>query len=145
MLKEFLRENNLINVNVKAKDWKEAVKCGTKLLVDAKIVEDKYYDSIIESTEKYGPYYVICPGVAMPHSRPEDGVIKNGVSIITLEEPINFGNASNDPVKILITFAATDDDTQIDLIQDIVEVLSLEENVSKIQSAKTVEDIFEVL
>lgn len=144
MLKEFLKENDLIRVNVKAKDWKEAVKAGIELLIDAKIVEEKYYNSIIDSTVKYGPYYLICPGIAMPHSRPEDGVLRNGISIITLDEPVNFGNSDNDPVKTLVSLSATDNVTHLGIMQEIVTVLSSPENVEKIANAKAIEEIFEV-
>ncbi len=36
---------------------------------------------MIANVNKFGTYIVIAPKVAMPHSRPEDGVNKNCVSM----------------------------------------------------------------
>lgn len=76
MLKELLRDHELIEVGVEAKDWKDAVKHGVEVLASEDFVEIEYADSIVESTLTNGPYYVIAPGLALPHSSAEDGVKK---------------------------------------------------------------------
>ncbi|VEI48224.1 PTS system enzyme II-A permease [Actinobacillus equuli] len=76
MLKESLIENNSILLNQSAADWKAAIKLGTDVLEKSGAIEPRYYTSIIENIEKMGPYIILAPGLAMPHSRPEEGVIK---------------------------------------------------------------------
>lgn len=144
MLKELFQKNDLIRAKVDVKDWEEAVRKGVSLLSNADFVEDRYSDAIIEGTKKYGPYYVICPGVAMPHSRPEDGVKKKGISIMILKEPVNFGDLDNDPVKIIISLAATDNESHLEMMQDIVTILSSEENINTMQEANTIDEILEI-
>ncbi|GKX29868.1 hypothetical protein SH1V18_23480 [Vallitalea longa] len=144
MLRELLEQNDLIRTNINVKDWEEAVEQGVELLHNAGFVDDRYSKSIIEGTKKHGPYYVICPRVAMPHSRPEDGVKKNGISIMTLEEPVNFGNPDNDPVSIIISLSATDNVSHLEMMQDIVTTISVEDNIDKIEEANTNNDILNI-
>ncbi|WP_167747400.1 PTS sugar transporter subunit IIA, partial [Streptococcus oralis] len=73
-LKQALTENNSIRLGLSASSWQEAVKLAIDPLVDSGAVLPEYYDAIIESTEEYGPYYILMPGMAMPHARPEAGV-----------------------------------------------------------------------
>ena len=140
MLKEMLQNHNLIRLEADVEDWKEAIVRGVELLSRAGIVEYRYGDAIIESTEKVGPYYVICPGVAMPHSRPEDGVKENGISIITLKKPVYFGNADNDPVNIVISLAAKDNTSHLDMMQEVVALLSSRSCIDRLLEAKTIDE-----
>ena len=47
-------------------------------------IEERYIDGMIETVKNLGPYIVIAPGVALPHARPEDGVIEPSMSLVTL-------------------------------------------------------------
>ncbi|WP_300716523.1 PTS sugar transporter subunit IIA, partial [uncultured Brachyspira sp.] len=76
MLKEML--NGKVQIAESVKDWQEALRIAAKPLLDAENIEARYIDSIIENVIKNGPYIVLIDGVAMPHSRPEEGVIKKG-------------------------------------------------------------------
>ena len=86
MLKESLIENHSIALNQTATSWKEAIKIGTDLLVKAGTIEPSYYDHIISNIEKMGPYIILAPGLAMPHARPEEGVIKTSFALVTLKD-----------------------------------------------------------
>ena len=95
-LKQALQENNSIRLGLTAKDWKEAVKLSVEPLIESGAVKPEYYDAIIESTEQYGPYYILMPGMAMPHARPEAGVQRDAFSLITLTEPIQFSDGKDE-------------------------------------------------
>ena len=47
--------------------------------------KQSYVDGIIASVKELGPYIVIADGIAMPHTRPEQGAIGIGCSLITTE------------------------------------------------------------
>lgn len=78
------RVNIVENVN----DWKEAITLAAKPLVEDGSVENSYIDAMIANVNKFGTYIVIAPKVAMPHSRPEDGVNKNCVSLLKVNEGV---------------------------------------------------------
>ncbi|MFO6427822.1 PTS sugar transporter subunit IIA [Escherichia coli] len=50
----------------------------------------RYYQAILDGVEQFGPYFVIAPGLAMPHGRPEEGVKKTGFSLVTLKKPLEL-------------------------------------------------------
>ena len=74
------------------KSPQEAIMESGKLLLKNGNIKDEYIDSMINSYKKNGAYIVIAPRIAMPHAREKDGVINAGFSILTLKEPIKFGN-----------------------------------------------------
>ena len=69
---------------------KEAVKLAVEPLIESGAILPEYYDAIIESTEEYGPYYILMPGMAMPHARPEAGSSAGCFSLITLQNQLFF-------------------------------------------------------
>ncbi|AOF54119.1 PTS ascorbate-specific transporter subunit IIA [Rodentibacter caecimuris] len=122
MLKESLIANNSIKLNQTAADWKAAIKIGTDLLEASGAIEPRYYDTIISNIEKMGPYIILAPGLAMPHARPEEGVIKTAFALVTLKEPIYF-DGEEDPVYVLITLAGSDSDQHMQGLMEITQVL----------------------
>ncbi|MCD6301193.1 MAG: PTS sugar transporter subunit IIA [Staphylothermus sp.] len=132
--------DDMILVGAVAKDWKEAVKLAGKLLVEGKRVKETYVDAMIKTTEELGPYAVIAPGVAIPHARPEDGVIKPGFSIVVLKESVKF-NSPNDPVYIVIGFAATDKKSHLKALQILAKLLSNNEFLDNLKRCRTKENV----
>ena len=43
--------------------------------------------------KEMGAYIVVCPGIAMPHARYEDGVHAVAVSFLRLKEPVYFSTS----------------------------------------------------
>lgn len=144
-LKQSLIENNSIALNKKASTWEEAVKISTDLLVKSGAIEERYYDDIIAKTKEYGPYYVIMPGVAMPHARPESGVNKDSFSLVTLESPVLFSEDTGE-VSVLITLAATSSDNHNEFgLTQVADLFEDEENIEKIKNAKTIEEVLSLI
>ena len=100
-LRRHLSARGAVCLQAKAEDWREAVKIGTDLLVAAGTIEARYYDAIVASVDELGPYFLLAPGLAMPHARPEQGVVQNSFALVTLAEPVCFGDPDNDPVAFL--------------------------------------------
>lgn len=124
--------------------WQEAVRETTRYLENKGYVNNNYADAIIESTINNGPYYVLCPGLAMPHARPETGVLKTGIGIHIFPTPIDF-NSDLGPANVVITLAAKDADTHIEVIQCLSEMFSEEENIEKLGNATSKEQVLSVL
>jgi len=113
-----------IAVQVPATDWRDAVRRVGRLLVESGAVEERYIDGMIHTAEELGPYIVIAPGIAMPHSRPEDGVRRPCMALITLRDPINFGNPDNDPVRLVFAFGAVDQKQHIEALSQLASAFS---------------------
>ena len=126
-------------VGVRAGSWEEAVRIAGRLLVDDGIVEERYVDAMVKVTQELGPYAVIAPGVAMPHARPEDGARGIGLSVVILSEGVNFGSP-NDPVYVVIGFAAKDKSSHLRVLQELAELLSGEGVLEELRRVRSEED-----
>lgn len=139
-LKESLIQNNSIQLNAKATDWKSAIKLGTDALVKAGVVEARYYDAITKAIGEEGPYICIHDAFALPHCRPEDGVIKTGFALTVLETAIMFEDI-DEPVDVLITLAGKDSDEHIEGTMQVANLIEFDEDFSKLRACKTVADV----
>ncbi len=144
MLKDLLTWNN-IKVNVECLDWKEAIKLGTQMLIDSGCVEERYYDAIIDNFRDFGPYMVVAPGIVLSHARPENGVKKLSMSLLTLKNPVEFGSESNDPVKLVITLAALDNENHLKALSQLMELFMNSEDMALIFKASNKEDVIEII
>ena len=140
MILDLLTKKN-IAVNVKAADWKEVVDKTGKLLLEADQIEEKYIEAMKQSIIDNGPYVVIGKGIALLHARPEDGVKENCLSLITLEEPVEFGNENNDPVQIAFAFGTVDNEKHVKTISELSVVLMEESAVDNIAAMGSAEEI----
>nr|WP_281176773.1 BglG family transcription antiterminator [Fervidicola ferrireducens] len=146
VLKDVLVEDT-IKLNVEAKDWEEAIRIGGELLVKKGYAMPSYIEAMINNVKKTGPYIVIAPGIAMPHARPEEGAKRVGMSLITLKNPVNFGNKDNDPVKIVVCLCAVDHSSHLKALAELVQLLGdkEKEKVKKISEAKEVKEVISLI
>ena len=113
-------------------------------MVKAGSIEPRYIDAIIENVKQYGPYFVLTPGGAMPHASCAAGVNSVDMSVITLDREIEFLDSPNNPVKLVICLAATDNNSHMELLKKVSEILSDEEWVQNVKNAVKVEDILNI-
>ncbi|AAP96598.1 PTS ascorbate-specific transporter subunit IIA [[Haemophilus] ducreyi] len=149
MLKESLIENNSILLNQHVADWRAAIKLGTDLLEKAGAIEARYYTNIVSKIEEMGPYIILAPGLAMPHARPEEGVIKTSFALVTLAEPVYF-DGEDEPVSVLITLAGSDSDQHMEGLMEVTQILDDAEsdsgvNLDKVLACKTAEEIYAMI
>lgn len=149
MFKQSLIENNSVKLHQSADSWESAIKIGTDLLIQAGAVEPRYHDTIINMIKKMGPYIILAPGLAMPHARPEDGVIKTAFALVTLDKPIYF-DGEDEPVDVLITLAGSDSDKHMEGLMEITQALDDPNSdtgvdLDKIRRCNTPEDVYAVL
>lgn len=143
-LKESLIQNNSILLNAKASTWQEAIKLGTDVLVQAGVVESRYYDAIISAITEQGPYICIHDAFALTHSRPEDGVIKTGFALTVLETPVMFEDI-DEPVDVLVTLAGKDSEEHIEGTMQIANLIEFDEDFSKLRACKTVDEVADLI
>lgn len=144
MIEKLLTED-LIDIKVKAENWEDAVVVAGNLLLNNNKIEQRYIRAMIETVTEMGPYIVMAPGVAMPHGRPDCGVNDLGVSIVTLENGIDFGSEEFDPVKIIFAICAKESKSHIELIQDLAFILDSEELLNNIDECNTKGELLDLI
>jgi Phosphotransferase system mannitol/fructose-specific IIA domain (Ntr-type) len=126
-------------------DWESSIDLLCRPLTEDGSIESVYIDSIKTTTKEIGPYYVLAPQIAMPHSRPENGVNKNALALLIVRNGVEFNSEENDPVKLLLLLAAKDSTQHLELIQAISTFFCNEDDVSKVIHAKSIDDIIETI
>lgn len=135
MLKELLTEKT-VDTNISVNNWEEAIRYGGSLLEKTGSIDSNYTNKMINAVKNYGPYIVIAPGIALAHASSKDGVNEIGMSLVTLNKGIPFGNTENDPVKIVVCLAAIDHHTHLKALSELVALLDDEEFVEMLLSSK---------
>lgn len=141
MTKEIIEKSN-IQLNAKANNWREAIQVAGKLLEDSHYITPSYTDEMIQAVEEIGPYIVVAPYIAFAHSRPSEAVLKTGISVATLEQPVVFNHEENDPVKIIFGLCATDKTAHIEMLSELCEFLDNDNAVSDIYDSKTIDELY---
>ncbi|PQQ25533.1 PTS sugar transporter subunit IIA [Photorhabdus hindustanensis] len=144
MLKTLLTQD-VIQVIPDIENWREAIAVACQPLVENGAISSRYIDAIYRSHEAIGPYYVVGPGIAMPHARPEEGVNKLALALTVISNGVGFGSAENDPIKLLIVLAATDSHSHIEVIAQLAELFDNQQDVALLMSAKSKEEILAVV
>ncbi|ANQ57909.1 PTS sugar transporter subunit IIA [Vibrio parahaemolyticus] len=144
MLRELIT-SDVIRIHSDAADWKDAISKSCEALIENGAIEPSYVEAIYRSHEELGPYYVVGPGMAMPHARPEDGVNRLSLAITVIQNGVNFNSEENDPVKMLVTLAATDSNSHVDAISKLAELFMNEEHVEAICNAQSKEDVLAII
>lgn len=143
-IKDILTDSNIM-IKEKAATWEESIERAAKPLVKENIVEERYVEAMIRAVNEYGPYIVIGKHMALAHARPEDGVNKLGVSVATIEQPIDFGNPEMDPVKIIFCLAAVDSYSHLNIMKELIELINNEEKLDRLIECTNVEDFKQLL
>ena len=139
-LAEAFAENS-IRVLAAALDREHAIELAGDLLVASGRVTPDYTSAMVEVLETHGPYFVIAPGIALAHAKPAESVISTGLSLLTLAEPIVFGNEANDPVKLVFGLSAIDHDSHIEMLAELSALLTDSQTVNILLNAGDTEHI----
>jgi PTS system ascorbate-specific IIA component len=125
-------------------NWREAIKIASKPMLEQGKITEGYVEAMIQSVDEFGPYIIIAPMIAMPHARPEAGSLEIGLSVLKLEEPVSFTNNDENFASLIIVLSCKEDGKHIEVLGQLAEVLSDEDNYNKALKAQSVKDILEV-
>jgi PTS system ascorbate-specific IIA component len=118
-----------------------AIEIAGELLVQSGKAKHSYVASMLEAVERFGPYIVIAPGIALAHGKPSEDVIETGLSLLLVKQAIEFQHAQNDPVQLVFGLAATDHESHIETMAKLAELLSDQDRVSTLLTSSDSEQI----
>lgn len=136
-------KKEFMNVVKNVKNWEEAIEIAAEPLLKNNYIKSEYIKAMIENVYKNGPYIIIIPGFAMPHASSESGVLKTGISLLKLEEAVEFPGQNQ--IKLMIALASTDPDTHMDIIMDLTDILDNDELMEQLFNCNDIEKIMELL
>lgn len=135
VLNDLLTEET-IQLQQTADTWQEAITKAAQPLLDQQAIQESYVKAMIQSVHQNGPYIVIAPQVAIPHARPEDGVNKLSMSLMSCQQPVSFSKDGKKQVRLIIVLAAIDSMTHLKALKQLTMLLSEEKRVRQLIEAE---------
>ena len=130
-----------VTIGADASDWRAAVRAAGDALIRGGATTGAYTDEMIAAVDELGPYMVIAPGIALAHSRPSPAVLRAGISIVTLRQPVTFGHPQNDPVRIVVGLAAPDEEGHVTALSTLAEFLADAERLEALIGAGSPDEV----
>lgn len=144
MLQGLLLEED-IQFEDKVENWEDAIRLVAHSLLRKGKIEESYITAMIQNVKENGPFIHIGDHLALPHSRPEDGVREKGMSLLKLSEPINLLDDPEHPISVFICLAASDNTTHLNALISLTKILSKKENLKALLESTTVDTVSQVL
>lgn len=139
-MNEIFNENNII-LDATLTNKKEAIETAGAILQAQGYVDAPYIDCMLQREEVLSTY--IGNNVAIPHGI--DGsdkyIKKSGISFIQVPEGVSYG----DETAYVIMGVAGKDGTHLEILMKLAEIICEEENVQKLRTAKTKEEILAII
>jgi mannitol PTS system EIIA component len=133
------KDNIQLNTTVHSKE--DAIRLTGKILVKKGYVEPNYIEKMLEREQLTSTY--MGNFVAIPHGTEDlkPFVKESGISFVQVPQGVDFG--AGNIVKLLIGIAGKDNE-HLDILSNIAIVCSEEENIEKLVSAQSVDEILAI-
>lgn len=139
-----LIERQNLQTHVHAGDWQQAIDKAGQLLVASREIKPSYIDRMIHGVRELGPYIVLTPRFALAHAAPGDDVLKTSVSLITLDEPIDF-NSAKGPVDVVMALACQDKTSHMEYLQKIAVMLMRQDMLARIEKCEDADALYQLI
>lgn len=141
-MKDLLQEKNCY-IRERVEDWREAIHIACQPLIQQNYCTQDYEDAVYASTEKFGPYYVLCENLALIHASNQAGVLDTQMSVTVLKEPVKFKPDGYD-VRVLVTLVAKDNESHMEGIQAVSNIFMDQDKVTQILDATCAKEIYDL-
>ncbi|MMZ68678.1 Ascorbate-specific phosphotransferase enzyme IIA component [compost metagenome] len=98
---------------------------------------------MIQHYDVEDPYIIISPNVAIPHDSPESGVNEVAMSLLRLEQGVEF--ARNRPINIVIIIAAVDKQQHLRALVQLMKLVESKDDCEAIIQAQSAMDIHSII
>jgi PTS system ascorbate-specific IIA component len=113
-----------IEIGVHVDTWRAAVTAAGDALERSGATVPGYTGRMIAVIAEFGAYVVIAPGLALAHARPGPDVLAEGLSVVTLADPVAFGHPHNDPVSVIVGLAVRNADEHLQFVAELANVFN---------------------
>jgi len=134
-----------IELRAHAADWRAAVAIAGEVLARTGAATPAYSAEMVRMIEEHGPYVVIAPGLALAHARPGPEVLADGLAIVTLDEPVNFGHPHNDPVTVVLGLAIASAGEHLAAVAALANVFNDSSAITDLAAAETADDVLRIM
>lgn len=140
MIKEYLHETT-IQLKATASNREEAISLAAAPLITNGCISTAYIDKMLQALKTFGPYMVLIPGIALAHADPGPEVLKECMSMLTLQEPVVFGHESNDPVHTIFVFGSDTKDKHMEVLMELSKLLMKDDFIELLKQCRDVKEL----
>lgn len=146
VLKQIIKEK-LYCFHDNFNSWEEAIIKNAQPLIDNNYVDERYPKAIIDCIKEYGPYIILVPNVAMPHSTESaEGVFKTGVSFMKVNKPVKFDeNDEEKNAQLFFMVASENGEQHIRNIQNLCEIFENQELLNGLSKVNNEADLIKLV
>lgn len=123
--------------------WEQAITIAANPLLTQDYFESSYVTAMIDSVKELGPYIVIAPEIAIAHARPNDDVKHIGLSLLKLNQHINFSEEGHF-ASLIFVLSAIDNDGHLAVLRSLATKLGNQETVNKLLAAQEINEIVNI-
>lgn len=132
-----------VQVLEQVESWREAINIAASPLQEQGYFQQAYIDDMIHSVEKLGPYIVIAPEIAIAHARPSNNVKKIGLSLLKLNQHINFSEEGH-YASLVFVLSAIDNEGHLEVLRNLARTLGNQQTVNNLLNAQTSSEIINI-
>lgn len=126
-------------------DWREAVHLAGAALTAAGAARAEYAGEMVRMIDEHGPYIVVAPGLALAHARPGPEVVTDGLAVVTLATPVEFGHPYNDPVRVVLGVAAASNESHLKAVAELANIFNDSDAVDRLARAVSADEVRDIL
>ena len=126
-------------------DWREAVELAGTALTAAGAARPEYAGEMVRMIDQHGPYIVVAPGLALAHARPGPEVVADGLAVVTLATPVEFGHPYNDPVRVVLGVAAASNESHLKTVAELANIFNDSDAVDRLARATSPDEVRGIL
>ena len=134
-----------IQLGASASDWRAAVELAGACLTRSGAAEAAYAEEMIRMIDEHGPYVVIAPGLALAHARPGPEVLRDGLAVVTLATPVDFGHPHNDPVHVVLGLAVHSPEHHLPMVAELANLFNDSDAVERLAEATEPDQVSAIL
>ena len=132
-----------VQIKEQVDNWEQGIALAAQPLLNQDYFEQSYITSMIDSVKRLGPYIVIAPEIAIAHARPNDEVNKIGLSLLKLNQHINFSEEGH-YASLIFVLSAVDNEGHLEILRHLATTLGDQEVVNQLLKAQEVKDILNI-
>ncbi len=121
--------------------WEDAIRAAAQPLLRDEAINESYITDMIENVNKFGPYIVIAPDVAMPHAQGGKGVNETAISFMRVKQPVKFSASSEHNARLLFVLASIDNNSHLEMLQALVAAISDDDILSKLPEVDSIAEL----
>ena len=122
--------------------WRTAIEVAASSLIASGFISENYVKAMVEAVETFGPYMAFIPEIAVVHASPNAGVLKEGLSILTLEKPLKLGDTGGVFVTCFVVLATAEKESR--LFMSLVSLLDNKSNVERLLNSSSKQEVLRI-